>query len=85
MSTATRVRKNELHSVYFFQVIQTYAVINIIIFFLFCIAINRILLTGDFNQPFGNIDLMIGSILALTLIQITEPTRHLSSGFCRVG
>lgn len=65
MSTATRVRKNELHSVYFFQVIQTYAVINIIIFFLFCIAINRILLTGDFNQPFGNIDLMIGSILAL--------------------
>ncbi|VUS37290.1 hypothetical protein SB6411_05134 [Klebsiella spallanzanii] len=71
MSTATRFKKNVCHSVYFFQVLQTYAVINVIIFFLFCIAINRIFLTGDFNRPSGNIDLMIGFILALLVLILT--------------
>lgn len=71
MSTVTRFKRKVWHSVYFFQVIQTYAVINIIIFFLFCIAINRIFLTGDFNKPSGNIDLTIGFILAVLALIFT--------------
>ncbi|EOY9170744.1 hypothetical protein [Raoultella ornithinolytica] len=81
MSTVTRFKRKVWHSVYFFQVIQTYAVINIIAFFLFCIAINRIFLTGYFNKPFGNIDLIIGFILAalafiLTYRLLIAPSFH---------
>lgn len=40
-------------------------------FFLFCIAINRVFLTGHFNKPSGNIDLVIGFILSMLALILT--------------
>lgn len=68
MSTVTRFKRKVWHSVYFLQVLQAYSVINIMVFFVFCIAVNRILLTGDFNKPSGNIDFTISLILGVIFL-----------------
>ncbi|MCL9672727.1 hypothetical protein [Citrobacter sp. MNAZ 1397] len=71
LSIVSRLKKNSWHIVYFLQVLQSYAVLNVIAFLLYCIAINRIILNGNFNIPLNNIDLFIGvalSVLAFILI-----------------
>lgn len=70
MSAATLIKKRLWHSVYFLQVLQAYSVINIMVFFVFCVAVNRILLTGDSNKPSGNIDFIIGFILVAFFLML---------------
>lgn len=71
MTIATVIKKRGWHIVYFLQVIQTYAIINIIIFFMLGIAVNRIFLTGDINTPVNSVELIVSATLAILVMYLS--------------
>ncbi len=59
------LKERKIHKIIFFQVIQVYTVLNLIITLLFWISLNRILNTGNINISINNIDYWLGGVIGL--------------------
>ncbi|WPG21505.1 hypothetical protein SD435_03180 [Kosakonia cowanii] len=63
LSAVTYFTKRETHYVYFLQVIQTWAVMNVLALALSWMAFNRLIENGTTNIAINNFDLSLGGIL----------------------
>ncbi|WP_194868850.1 hypothetical protein [Pseudoalteromonas sp. PPB1] len=67
-STFTCAKKKGIHKLYFHQVMQTYSVLNFFAVCLLWLAMNRIVTTGNIENPVSKGDLWIGGGLGVVTL-----------------